>query len=519
MKKISCTLLALLLVSCLGACSKKATIVPDFTGKNVREVYEWCAEIDLNYACEVSYINGDGVEQDLVMEQSVKGGSRLESDISFKISNGIYPEINVLHITEDTNISDVEIWKQESGLQTVNYVEENSDTVARNHIIRIEPVSGIHKDTPVTVYISKGPKETPVPENKEIVVTFGDYIGLTVEEFEAKARQLGLTPNHNKSRDKFSAEIDFGKIVWHGSGTYVKDEVFNYGICINEINVSANQYYGWAEKDFKAAAEKLTLVPLHLTERDAYSTEIDKGDVVTHGYGTYVKGEDFKYGLALGPAKVKSGYEGASEEVFLNYLSSLTLKGKRSVQTSDKVAEGRIISYNTGSYSTGNSVSYIVSAGPQLTVKVKDFAGESEETFLNFLKKNGLKPGIRSVQSSMVSAGIIISNDSGEKKKGDTINYVVSSGPVIPTAHLDSLENIQKMFTDPDGGFNGAKEKAQIYLMSSGFIDYEITSEFSMIYHPGTILYVKVDGEYHFDAADYPIYTPIVIGIASQLME
>jgi beta-lactam-binding protein with PASTA domain len=231
-----------------------------------------------------------------------------------------------------------------------------------------------------------------------------------------------------------------------------------------------------------------------------------------------VKGEDFKYGLALGPAKVKGGYEGASEEVFINYLSSLTLKGKRSVQSSETVKEGRIISYNTGNYSTGDSVSYVVSAGPDPSVQVRNFAGESEETFLTFLKNNGLKAGIRSVQSSMTPAGMIISNDSGTKKKGDTINYVVSSGPVIPTAHLDSLEYLRNLLTDPDGGFAEARDRADIYLRSSGFIDFEITSEFSALYHPGTILYFKVDGNYHYDAADYPVYTPIVIGISSMLM-
>ncbi len=518
MKKI-CSLLAILLLVCsMSACSQKATIVPDFTGHDVSEVYDWCAELDRSYACEVSYIDGNGVEKDLVMEQSVKGGSRLESDIVFHISNGVYPEINVLHVNKDTNRSDVEEWKNESGLESVEFIEENSDTVPKNCVIRIEPTTGIHKDTPVKAYISIGPKEAPIPEDKEIVITFGDYIGLTVAQFEEKAKQLGLKPNHNTSRDRFSADVEFGNIAWHGSGTYVKDEVFNYGICINEINVSANQFYGYTENDFISAAKKLTLVPVHLSERDSYSTRIDKGDIVTHGYGTYVKGEDFKYGLALGPAKVKGGYEGASEEVFINYLSSLTLKGKRSVQSSETVKEGRIISYNTGNYSTGDSVSYVVSAGPDPSVQVRNFAGESEETFLTFLKNNGLKAGIRSVQSSMTPAGMIISNDSGTKKKGDTINYVVSSGPVIPTAHLDSLEYLRNLLTDPDGGFAEARDRADIYLRSSGFIDFEITSEFSALYHPGTILYVKVDGNYHYDAADYPVYTPIVIGISSMLM-
>ncbi len=521
MKQIKCILVTFILLSCLSACSsesKKATIVPDFTGHDVSEVYEWCAELDERYACEVSYVDGNGVERDLVMEQSVKGGSRLNSDISFSISNGFFPEISVLHVTADTNKSDVEVWKAESGLETVNYVEENSDTVAKNHVIRIEPTSGIHKDTVVTAYISIGPKEAPAPVNTDIEVVFGDYIGLTVEEFEKAAKKLGLTPNHNTSRDKFSADIEFGKIVWHGSGTYVKDEIFNYGVCINEINISANQYYGWAEEDFKAAAKKLTLVPTHITGRDAYSTALNKGDIVTHGWGTYVKGEEFKYGLALGPAKVQSGYEGASEEVLLNYLASMGLKGKRTVQTSETIAEGRVIGYNTGKYSSGDSVTYVISAGPDLRVNVRDFSGEAEETFLTFLKSNGLKAGIRTLQTSMVPAGRIISNDSGTKKKGDSINYIVSSGPMIPTARLDSFDDIQQSFSDEDGSYSKVKERMEIYLKSKGFTNYEIKSEFTIVYRPGTVLYITVDGQTHDKAAEYPTYASVVVAISGQLM-
>ena len=35
------------------------TVVPDFIGKDVSEVYTWCGELDDTHACEVSYEDSD----------------------------------------------------------------------------------------------------------------------------------------------------------------------------------------------------------------------------------------------------------------------------------------------------------------------------------------------------------------------------------------------------------------------------------------------------------------------------
>ncbi|MCR4633854.1 MAG: hypothetical protein K5648_07005 [Erysipelotrichaceae bacterium] len=505
----------LMMLSCLSACS--STAVPDFTGHNVLEVYQWCSTIDTKYACEVSYADGNGAEKDTVIEQSVKGGSRLNSDISFKISNGAVAEIPVLYINEETQKSDVELWRQNSGIQSLTYIEEPSDTVEKNHVIRIQPTSGIRKDTPVTVYISSGRKQDETPVNTEIQIVFGDFIGLTVEQFETKARQLGLNPNHNTTRDRFNKDVAFGNIAWHGSGTYVKGETFNYGICINAIEVVGGTYIGLSESDFQAKARELTLSPKHIYGRDAYSTRIDEGYVVTHGYGTYEKGEEWKYGLSLGPARVVSGYEGSTEEALLNYLNGMGLKGSRTTAKSSTVPAGRIISYNTGKYSSGDSVSYVVSAGYDVNVNVPDFKGETEKSFLDFLRGSGLNVGIRTMQSSLVPAGNIVSNDTGIRTKGSKIDYVVSSGPVIPMGHLDSFADMKAMLSDYDVGYYAAKKNVEKYLKDRGFTDYEIWGEYSEKYYDGTLLYVVVGDHTLSGADDFPTYSHIIVSISADL--
>jgi len=487
-------------------------VVPDFIGRNVEEVYAWCGELDENHACEVSYEDTENYDRDIVFEQSLAGGSKFKKGtVSFKISTGEWGEIVLPFIGPDTNKSDIEAWAMTFGITNITYVEETSDTVAKNHVIRIEPNKDISRDTPITVYVSTGKKEV---QPSEIKIKFGDYLNLSVEQFEQKAKDLGLKPNHNTKRDQYDPHIEFGRIVWHGSGTYEPGEVFNYGVCINELVIEAGKYVGKSEKDFISIAKEFSLVPTHITDRDSFSTKVDKGSIVTHGSGVYVKNEEFKYGLSLGPAKIETGYEGASEEVFLSYLAKFNLKANRNTQTSDTVAAGRIISYNTGNYSSGDSVTYVVSMGPNTKVEVPDFAGKDESALLNFIAENGLKAGIRTVQTSMTPEGKIISNDTGTKKKGDSVNYIVSSGPYIPTARMDNFEYISQMVSTDDD-YSEAAEKMELYLNQKGFTNFEIQPVFYSSVRPGQLLMITVDDQIHSTAKDYPTYAQIVVQISS----
>ena len=127
-------------------------VVPDFIGRNVEEVYAWCGELDENHACEVSYEDTENYDRDVVFEQSLAGGSKFKKGtVSFKISTGEWGEIVLPFIGPDTNKSDIEAWAMTFGITNITYVEETSDTVTKNHVIRIEPNKDIRKDTPITV--------------------------------------------------------------------------------------------------------------------------------------------------------------------------------------------------------------------------------------------------------------------------------------------------------------------------------------------------------------------------------
>lgn len=525
MKKTLILLMGILMM--LSGCGEKGSssvVVQEFVGHDVQELYEWCGTIGDDYSCEISFENNSEYDKDIVFEQSIKAGKKLKEDIYFKVSNGQPQEIAVPYITEELTQSDIEVWKEAAGVKDLTYVYEASDAIAKNHVIRMEPDTHVTRETPIKVYISSGPAEPEKPEEPEnttIEITFGDYIGISVEEFEKKATELGLKPNHQKSRDKYNPDIKFGNIVWHGSGIYEKDEVFNYGVCINEIIVKPGEYIGKTENEFIKIAKDLHLTPTHLSNRDAYSAKVDKGNVVTHGNGTYVENEAFNYGLSYGPAVVRKGYEGGTEAVFLEYLDMLTLKGDGKNVYSDTVPAGKIISYNYGNYSTGDYVRYYVSLGEeQRYVDVPDFTGQDENELLKFLSSYGILVGARLEQESLIPKGKVCYNDHGRMKAGEKIAYAVSTGPATKeTAIIEAFDTIYDHVTHK-GDYEHAAYDMHRYLFGRCFTNYEIVPVYYLGAEPGVLLSITIDGE---PLGDYPVNVPldayIVCRITSDISE
>lgn len=502
MKKIIVLLMIVLLSSCS---SKEAVVMHEFVGHNVEEVYDWCATLSDDYSCEISYDNNEEYEKDIVFEQSVKAGKKIKDVVHFSVSNGPSDEeITMPYITAGVTKSDIEAWAQAVGLKNITYQMETNETIEKNHVIRLEPSVHVKKDTPVVAYISSGPSE---PVHTSFDVNYGDYIGLTVEEFEKKAKELGLNPNHQESRDRYNPDVKLGNISWHGSGTYETGEVFNYGICINAIVINPGEYVGKSEEEFIKIAKKTNLKPVHISTRDAYSSTIDMGYIVTHGNGVYEENEDFKYGLSMGPAIVQQGYEGISEEAFIEYLSKLTLRGDRQTKYSDSVKAGRIITYNYGRYSSNDAVTYYVSLGPEETyIDVPDFTGRPEEELLNFYANNGILIGGRVENESLLPAGTITYNDHGKMKAGQSAVYNVSTGPVVQeTAIIEALSTIQAEVSF-EGDYEHAEFVMHRYLFGRGFTNYEIVPVVYADTKPGILLSITIDGE---ELQDYPVNVPL----------
>ena len=378
--------------------------------------------------------------------------------------------------------------------------------------------SGIYEENETFNYgLSKG------KDPGSITVKFGEYVGKTEDEFKKIGTDLGLKPTHKESKDDYSDTVAKGKIVWHGSGEYVKDEVFNYGLSLgpagDKILVESGKYVGKTEDEFKKIGTDLGLKPTHNTKRDDYSDTIAKGSIVWHGSGSYVKDEVFNYGLSLGkaPKVTVSSYAGKSYEEFKAYVEGLGLAtGTRTEKYSDSVAKGIIISNDTGEMSLGSKVNYTISLGKDTRVTVGSYAGKDESELTTFLSNNGLVGSKSTQYSDSVAEGKIISNTTGTFAAGETVNYVVSSG--VQTFTLNALSDIREL-TKATGDYDSCVSKLTTYLDNCGFTNYTITGDKSPDVGEGVLLSIKVDGSNHVSRASYGKNATIVCVVCTGYLE
>ena len=377
-----------------------------------------------------------------------------------------------------------------------------------------------------------------------IKISADTYTGLSESEFKTKADELGLKANHNSDRDAYSDTISKGKVVWHGSGEYEKNETFNYGLSLGKkdssdsddsLYISQDKYVGKSESEVKSITESLGLKPTHLTDRDDYSDSIAKGSVITHGYGQYEKNEAFNYGLSLG--KKGSGdsddslyisqdkYVGKTEEEFISIAQSLGLKPTHLSDRdaySDTVDKGSIITHGYGQYEKNEAFNYGLSLGKNSsgdnnssnTINVPSYANKKESELLDFLNKNGLKAGNKKESySDSVAKGNIIFNDTGSKKKGDSVSYTVSLGvEQVSKAYLSSFKDLASTVL-ATGSYETACANASEYLNSAGFTNYTFKASKSKDSGAGVLLSVTVDGNEHISRNEYKTNAAIVFTI------
>lgn len=532
-------LLSFILVGIVGAVGvlgfmylndNKTVTVPDFSNSTKTDVEIWCNSLDSD-PCSFVYVNSDTVEKDCVIEQSVLANESLEGNISFTISAGKKAEITLPTVDENTTRDDIKKWATENGLINVSYINEYSDSVEADHVIRIEPNENITEDTELKVYVSYGIEENDDDSDETnsnvIHVESGTYLKLTKEEFETKVKALGLTPSYVSKKDAYSDTVEEGLVIWHGYGDYIKDEEIHYGLSLGkddstgDIVVKANEYVGKTEEEFIAAVAKLGTKGLtpnhgHSSRTDDYSETYAAGTILWHGSGTYEDGETINYVLSKGPApKIDVvSKAGSTESEFAAYITGLGLKvGSKTSEYSDSVSAGVIISNDTGSYSAGSTVNYKVSLGKDTRVNVVSKAGTSVTDFSSYITGLGLKLGTKTTAySDTYAVDTIISNDTGTKSQGSSINYVVSLGKKPETKYTLMTAALYDSAYYKGSSYEETKSKLSEKL--NYFTNITWTGAKSSK-TAGIILSVKVNGSEISAVGEYVANTPIEITIST----
>lgn len=477
--------------------TQKETIkVPDFSNGNLTQVKSWCATLE-DQKCIIEYEYSDTVLENNIIYQSIKADEKLESDISFIISKGKDPRIEMLSVTDNLTRADVNKWVEDNGLLYVTYEEVYSQTVKEGNIVRIDSSEAEPTvDSQFTVYVSIG--EEPINEDDEIEIESGKYVGLSLEDFKAKAEALKVTPVHKESRDEYSDTVKKGYIVWHGSGIYEVNENFSYGLSLgkkteDDIEVLSGTYINLSEAEFIAKGKELGLSPNHNTSRDAYSDTIEKGKIVWHGSGSYVKDETFNYGLSLGKKEtsetddlevLRTEYLGLTEAQFIEKANSLKLKPNHQTSRdaySDTVEKGNIVWHGFGTYVENETFNYGLSLGKKsegrndvIVVEKGKYVGLTVSQFETKMKELGfesiVKTEVNEDYSDTVAAGNILWHGSGTYEINETsIRYSVSKGSKTPE-NIDNPTNTEKVTIDANSFINKTVNEFTSFCSENGLV-------------------------------------------------
>lgn len=474
MKKTGNIVLIIVLLALIGGLgffsykllfSEDKVVVPDFTDKTREEIITWCNSFETN-PCKFDNDYSDTIAEGKMIYQSISANNELGDSISFIISLGKKIEIKLPQVGTDTTKESIEKWKKDNNvINEIEYVEQYNNDAQAGIIFKIEPSVLTNTNDKIKVYISKGKEDDK--NIADIEITYGTYINLNVSDFESKVKSLGLVPNHNTDRDDKSSKVEKGKIVWHGSGSYVKGETINYGICLEKtegkiVEVKAKEYVGKTLDEFKKICEDLGLTPVHSeVYKDEYSDTIDKGCLDWHGYGSYDTADEedriIHYTLSLGkkeegdeqytlPADItKYQFAGKTLEEFRTIASKYGLTANYRSEWddySDTIPKGYILRNGEGSYTEDDTyISYGLSLGKKdgsgsstyFEIKSGQYKGKTLDEFKTAVQALGLIPEHSEVNSDdysdTVAKGCILWHGAADDfKAGEIIHYTVSLG-------------------------------------------------------------------------------------------
>ena len=531
---------------------KDKILVPDFSNATYSEINTWCNNLETN-PCSFEYEYSDTVAKDGLIYQSLSADTELSDSITFIISAGKQIEIKLPEITADSTKDLIAKWISENNIKNpVEYVEEYSNKVEENYVIRYETSVITDEAQTIKVYVSKGHK--PSTEDG-IVVEAEKYLDLTEDAFKTKAKELKLTPNHNTERDDYSETIEKGKIVWHGSGTYEENETINYGLSLGKnadaIVIKKGEYVGKTLTEFEEAIKKLGLVAEHYdtdTYHDETSETIEKGSLDWHGSGTYAKGETIHYTLSLGKSGEKKSkpvdfkqnqFQGKTLAEFTAEVSVYDLKPEHNTSWDDysaTIAKGNIIRHGYGTYEKNETtIRYGLSLGPkgndpvnpdvpdtptikQVTVDGSKYMNISVDSFKSKISELGLSTNHNSNYDAYSSypEGNICWYNSGTFDEGSTISYGVSKG--VEKKHLNGFSMIANS-CESIGNYDQTASNVESYFAKQGFNNVECVgakggADDESI---GVIMSISINGSSSYSAGDYPIDASIVVTICNEV--
>ena len=428
------------------------TVIPDMSQYNVFEVQQWIDDNNLtNEQVVVKKNYNEDVPVDQVVSQSLESGSSLGDQILIiDISKGKDPdlEIDLIDFTEMTE-TEIVSWFTENLFIDVSVEYEASTDVEKDKFIRVNAEGSAKRSDMIVITMSAGTK------SEGIEVIMPDFTEYTKANIEAWANTNNIDISYKYA---YSDDIESGKVLMQDPAadtTVLTGSSATVTISRGKA-VIISDFIGNTESSITSWASENGII---LRKYTVYS-ELDAGLVVStnpKARTTITVGSTVQYEVSAGLITLEN-YVNRPKTEFTDYIEELNNEYNDSADitiqykedSSDTIDSGSVISMQFGSseydsasdtelmIEPGTTIVVTISTGKEVTVISK--ANTPEADFKEYCSDLGLNTKKTAEKySSTIPDGNIISNDTGDFKENETVNYILSMGEFTPV--MSEYEN------------------------------------------------------------------------------
>ncbi|MCI5774592.1 MAG: PASTA domain-containing protein [Erysipelotrichaceae bacterium] len=449
----------------IGSPSEKYKVI-DFREKPLAEVETWLKDNEVPKEWyQISYEYDEEVPKDHIVSQNLKVEEYItkETPLKLKVSNGADPEKEIELIDfKGMKEEDIKKWFDDNKFTDVNFEYVLDEKIEKGQFVKIN-IDGnkAKRNAVILVSISAGKDalgiEITMPDFKDYTkaniqawakenmmsVTFKEESSTTV----AKDKVISQSP---KAGEKTKTGEKVTVTISTGTGITVK----------NQVGRSQADAIAWAKEN-----------GLKYSIKEHYSNKA-KGTVISQSpsQGSLKEGSIVTFDVSVGYVPINN-YTGKDKQEFVTYINGINslYNGSAKINISfnekdaDKIA-GTILDISINGKSLNGTemvppgTNIVVTVSKGKNIDVANYSGKSENDFKNYLNNNGLVAGSRQEQyHDSIGSGNIISNDTGNKPQGSSINYIVSIGAYGgPNA---DLYQAGKAFSNLQNEINAANSK------------------------------------------------------------
>ena len=425
----------------LGSAKDKIDIkMPDLSKSDKNNVDIWAKEYFM--FVEYTYEFSDTIAHGMVITYSPTKDSDIKTNSTIKVTISKGKKITMSDFVGKNKL-ELEKWVNENNL-ILNKYKLSYSSKAKDVILSHDPKSkdAIAEKDDITATISIG----QVPIKNHINASYTTFEKWLSDLNQSVNKSAKITVEKKEEESSVPAGSISKMIIGNTtySSTTSKEISVNPGAKITVyvskgISITVADKKGTNEEEFKKYITNLGLK--HSKSGDIYST-YPAGTIAQNDTGSKPNGSTILYKVSLGRFNPNlAEYNNKTITQINSALSVANNKGagwkftKKTDVYSDTVPSGLSLNCEAAN----KEIKCDISKGKEpIPVNVVSKSGVSKDEFTAYIYSNKLKLGNETEQyHDTIAKGHIISNDTGSKQIGTSINYVISKGPK-PVLQIDN---------------------------------------------------------------------------------